>query len=184
MSKKAPKIKATPELVEKTSKSSQISDLVKLADIFSRASAGRSFEVQLPLFCPVKVEKGYRKHNIPVGTRLRTEGIYIGRKQGLIFQFSPVGGMDRQGDEVQLIEVQWPDIKNVMDDLVETLDDYCPTTASDLIEPLDDKVRSIIDAKPGMHKVLSQGFDLAMKRSKEAADGLMVEGLEGFGEWS
>ena len=184
MSKNAPQIKATPELVEKASKSAQIMDLVTLADIFSRASAGRSFEVQFPLFTAVKVDKGYRKHNIPVGTRLRTEGIYIGRKQGLIFQFSPVGDLDRQGEKVHLIEAQWGDVQNVMDDLVEVLDDYCPTTANDLIAPLDDKVKSVIDSKPGMHKVLSQGFEMAMKRSKEAADSLSIEGLDGFGEWS
>lgn len=180
MSKKKP----DPTHVEKASKSAQITDLVRLAQVFSRASAGRSFTVNMPLFTAVKVEKGYRKHNIPIGTVVKTEAIYIGKKQGLIFQLRPVEEMMRQGDKVELIEVNWSDMETTMPDLIDALDDYCETYAEDLVRPLDEKVKTLIEKKPGMHAVLSEGFEIAQERARQQATQIEVENAEDFGVWS
>lgn len=175
MAKITPKKKAvtappSPQLVDAASKSKEIAKLVRLARVFSRIGATGPFDVDIPLFASLHIaDKGYRKGNVPVGTRVNTDMVLIGKREGLLFRLIPVDGLQRNGSEqVDFIEVGWDDIVASIPQLflaaAERLDDR------GYVAKLNEQISRAIASNSAMHPVLQAGFAKAQSEEKTDMD--------------
>ena len=97
-SKKPTPLPVTEDAIDKASQTTTIKDLVRLADAFYRVGVRGPFTVELPLFTSCFVggeKKQYRRMQINRGTLFNTERVSLGKKQGLIFAFTPAAALDR-----------------------------------------------------------------------------------------
>lgn len=157
----------TPEQIAAAAKTSVIQDLVSLASAFSRAGIHGPFATELPILtsCQVK-EKGYRRHNVPIGTIVNAETIRIGARDGLIFVMPIVGEWTCDKGPVDWIELGWDDVVNIFADLSERIEGYLDGVK---VPEINAKVKSAIARNKAMHKILSDGFTLAQRDKKENA---------------
>lgn len=163
-------------IIAAAARSSEIAQLVRLARVFIRAGAQGPFEVAIPLFASQHiVGKGYRKGNIPVGTRVNTDIVRIGKRDGLLFRLIPVDGLKRNGNEqVEFIEVTWSDIVASIPDLyvetAERLDD------KDFVTRLEAQITGAIKKNESIHPILEAGFAKAQEEEKqELSDETMTD---------
>ena len=106
---------------------------------------------------------GFRKGNIPVGSRMTTDIVRIGKREGLIFRFGCLDEFKRNGEAVEYVEVSWPDIVNTMPGLHAVLIELL---GAKFIDELDATLRSVVGKNPSMHAVLEQGFIKAQNDEK------------------
>jgi hypothetical protein len=180
---KAPKPKALPVTSESIGKAAQtgtIKDLVKLADAFHRVGILGPFKLELPLFCSMWItEKAqYRRGNVTIGAAFNTDRVSLGKKQGLIFAFTPAGPLDRNGEKVERIEIGWDDIVNNFADLADQIEEKL---GGRNVAEINDALKAAIARNPSMHAILTKGFDLAQVHSKEEASSDQLEEIPGFG---
>lgn len=163
--RKAPASIVTPDMVDKASRTTTVTDLVKLAEAFARAGAHGPYSIELPLLtaCAVK-EKGYRRHNVPSGTRVNAGRITIGKRNGLIFVLPIEGEWVCDKGPVEWIELSWDDIINSFSDLAERVEGYLDGTNVTAIQTA---VVDAINRNPAMHKILSEGFVVAQEHKKQ-----------------
>lgn len=166
----------SPELVAAAAKTSEIAKLVRLARVFIRVGAQGPFEVSIPLFASQHIAgKGYRKGNVPVGTRLNTDVVRIGKRDGLLFRLIPVDGLVRNGNEqVEFIEVTW-------DDIVASIPDIYMETAArlderDFVKNLNAALVAAVKKNESVHPILEAGFAKAQEEEKtELSDETMTD---------
>lgn len=164
--KKTPAPPPSPQHIEAAAKSKEITQLVRLARVFTRIGATGPFDIEIPLFASLHVAgKGYRKGNVPVGTRINTDVVLIGKRDGLLFRLIPVDGLKRNGsEEVEFIEVGWQDIVGSIPSLflaaAERLDDRGYVTK------LNEQISRVITANSAMHPILQAGFAKAQSEEK------------------
>ncbi|MGE8141811.1 hypothetical protein ACQKOE_07535 [Novosphingobium sp. NPDC080210] len=166
----------SPALVAAAAKSTEIAKLVRLARVFIRVGAQGPFEVSIPLFASQHIAgKGYRKGNVPVGTRLNTDIVRLGKRDGLLFRLIPVDGLVRNGNEqVEFIEVNW-------DDIVASIPDIYMETAArlderDFVKNLDAALVAAIKQNDSIHPILEAGFAKAQEEEKaEMSDETMTD---------
>lgn len=153
-----------PQQIAAASKTGEVQSLIRLARVITRIGAQGPFTVDLPLFAALQVaNKGFRKGNVPVGTRVNTDTVRIGKREGLIFRLVPVDGLKRNGNEdVEFIEVSWTDLGNSVPELVTLAGERLDFSVSDL----DAKIRKMIEANPSMHGIIEQGFLKAQEDEK------------------
>lgn len=149
----------------------EIKNMVILARHFLRAGAVSTFNVDIPLQTSVYVkDKGYRRANVPAGSGLVPEEIYIGKKQGLIFRFKPASEIKRDGAPIEFVEMSWDDLVGSIPELHVKLNEFLPGgDASRFVWLIDKGIRSAIDKNPSIHAVLSDGFKKAQEDEREAA---------------
>lgn len=167
-----------------TSKAGVIRRLVRLANNFVRLGARGSLGIGLPLHTSIEIlGKGYRKMSLPASTRLITEQVIIGKRDGLIFRFSPETPLARNGENVAAIECKWEDVIDAIPELYERLNEYYDGEAIKVINDLDEEVKAKIVANPAMHKILKDGLRSALEDASVHFKQEEVESNELFGQW-
>lgn len=170
-----PKKKAEPvtsAMVTKASNSTIVKDLICLATAFTRAGIKGPFEFVLPVLTSVSVkDKGYRRHNVPMGTLVNAGEIKIGKRDGLIFIMPVVNDWVCDKGPVEWVELGWDDLVNCFDyfpDMI--LESYLAAGATERnIAMLNNNVRGAINTNAGMHRVLNEGFAIAQTRKRNVA---------------
>ncbi|MCG7348893.1 hypothetical protein [Sphingomonas sp. ACRSK] len=167
--KKAAAVPVTPEMIDKAARTTTVKDLVKLAEAFVRAGAHGPFPTELPIFGPCAVRKPeegvvYRRHNIPVGTRVNASKITIGKRDGLIFVLPIEGEWVCDKGPVEWIELGWDDVINSFADLADRIEGYLDGVK---VAEIQASVKDAIAKNPAMHKILTEGFVLAQTHKKE-----------------
>lgn len=152
-------------MIDKAAKTSVVKDLVTLAEAFARAGAHGPFPTELPIHaaCSVK-EKGYRRHHVPLGTRVSAGMIRIGKQAGLIFVLPVDGEWMCDKGPVEWIELSWDDIINSFSSLADRIEGYLDGVKVGEIQA---SVLDAIKRNGAMHKILSEGFALAQQHKKE-----------------
>ncbi|SFJ49548.1 hypothetical protein SAMN03159338_1563 [Sphingomonas sp. NFR04] len=165
MSKKAPAVQVTADMISKAANTSTVKDLVKLAAAFARASVHGPYPVELPILCACAVkEKGYRRHSVPTGTRVNAKEIRLGKRDGLIFVMPVDGEWVCDKGPVEWIELAWDDIINCFGDLAERVESYLDGAK---VADIQAAVVDAIKKNAAMHKILSEGFVVAQQDKKE-----------------
>lgn len=169
----------TAAQIEAASQTNVIQDLVRLADAYVRAGVHGPFTTELPIHtaCSVK-EKGYRKHHVPVGTRVNVETVRIGARDGLIFVMPIVGEWVCDKGPVEWIEMGWADLEAIFADLSDRIEGYLDGLK---VTDIDAKVKDAITRNKAMHKILSEGFTHAQQHKKENATTDALESNPLFG---
>ncbi len=179
--KKAPIPAPTEQHIALAAKTPEISKLVRLARVFTRVGARGPFSVDIPLFCSMFMgEKGYRKGNVPVDTRLQTLEVLVGKRAGLIFRFKPVGQLLREGEPVEAVEMGWEDIVGTMPELCVQLATFLDDT---YVAELDKGIKAVIAKNPAMHGVIAGGFSKAQSEEKEDVSQEELEANENWGQF-
>jgi hypothetical protein len=186
---KKPKPKPLPvttETIGKAADTNAIKALVALGDAFNRVALHGPFATELPMFCSTFVggeKQQYRKHSIPIGTRFMPDKISMGKKQGLIFSFTPEGQLQREGHPIDRAEIGWDDVINHFGDLADKIEERLNRNREQaiLVESIDTQIKAVIAKNPSMHKILTEGFALAQVHSKQAANDDSMEEIPGFG---
>lgn len=180
---KKPKTPVAPpsdQIVTAASKTPEIANLLRLARVFARLGVRDDFTLDIPLFCSMFVTgKGFRRGNVPLNTRMRPELVMIGKREGLIFRFTPVTEVKRNTEAVEYIEVTWADIVNTMPALHAEMIDLLGD--KDFVGVLDEKIKKVISANASMHSILTKGFTKAQEDEREAVDQETIEDNPLFG---
>lgn len=158
-------VQVTAEMIDKAARTSTVINLVKLAEAFARAGAHGPYPTELPIHAAVHVkEKGYRRHHVPLGTRVTANKINIGKRDGLIFVLPVEGDWVCDKGLVEWIELSWDDIINSFGDFADRVDGYLDGIS---VKEIDASVRDAISKNPAMHKILSEGFAVAQTHKKQ-----------------
>lgn len=176
----------TTETIAKAADTNAIKAVVAVADAFNRVSLDGPFETALPSFVSVFVggsKQSYRKLNIKMGERFEPLEITMGKKQGLIFSFKPVGSIVRDGCPVERIELTWDDVIDIFGDMADKIEERLNRHREEkiLVEAINVQIKDVVAKNPSMHKILSEGFALAHIHSKQSANDDRLEEIPGFG---
>jgi hypothetical protein len=117
---------------------------------------------------------------VGIGQKFATEAVSLGKKQGLIFAFKPVGTLERNGETVERVEMGWDDVVNSFADLADRIEEKMD---GKLVTDINTALKAAIDRNPSMHKILSEGFRVAQTHSKTDAADEQLEQIEGFGSF-
>lgn len=176
----------TTEAIGKAAGTNAIRALVALADAFNRVALHGPFGNELPMLCSAFVggeKQQYRKLNIQIGTRFMPSQITMGKKQGLIFIFTPHSPLQREGLPVERIEISWDDLINNFGDLADKIEERLNRDREQpvLVAAIDSQIKAVIAKNPSMHKILTEGFSVAQTHAKQEASDDSMEEIPGFG---
>jgi hypothetical protein len=187
---KKPKPKPLPvtaENIGKAAKTNSMKALVALSEAVNRVALHGPFATELPLFCsvyiPSKAPNGFRRMNINIGTKFMPDKVFLGKKSGLIFSFTPTVAMQREGEAVERIEMGWDDVINHFGDLADKIEARLNQNRQEpvLVSAIDRQIKAVIGKNPSMHKILTEGFGLAQVQAKQDATDDSMEEIPGFG---
>jgi hypothetical protein len=170
----------TQEQINRAATSSFMSDLVAVAKAFGRAGINAPFTVALPQLVQgwVKEKDGYRKISIKAGAKFDVERITLGKKAGLLFCFVPKGEPVADKDNPAWIELEWDDVINAFGDLADDVDQrLAPITVANV----NGRLKDIIKANAGMHRILMGGFAQAFTNARDQAQDDELMALPGAG---
>lgn len=185
--KKPAPLPVTAENIGKAAQTNSIKALVALADTMNRVALHGPFPTELPMFCsvylPNKQPNGYRKMNIGIGTKFMPDKVFLGKKSGLIFSFTPAASLQREGENVERIEIGWDDLINSFGDLADKIEERLNQNRQEplLVENINSAIKAVIAKNPSMHKILTEGFALAQVHAKQEASDDSMEEIPGFG---
>lgn len=175
---------ATPERVQLAAKTSAIAQLVELANVFARASVFGPFEVEMPLIAAVEIENyGVRRKPIPAHCHLSATKIVLGKRDGLIFKFAPVGSIKCDRGEIKEIDMLWDDVVNSLPGLYERMEMVLGADTNAAVKQCDATIKGAIAANPSMHKILSDGFALALEEELRKSHSEALENNPLFGSF-
>jgi hypothetical protein len=187
--KDAPKVKPLPvtkEGIKMASETNAIKALVALADAYSRTALDGPFPTELPSFVSVFVggeKQSYRKMNLGMGVKLMPDRISLGKRCGLIFAFKPHEKLERDGQPVDRIELNWDDVINYFGPLADKIEERLNRNREEsiLVSAINNQIKGVIELNPSMHKILIEGFALAQQQAREDANDESLEEIPGFG---
>lgn len=176
----------TTDAIAKAADTNAIKALTALADAFNRIALDGPFITELPMFVSVFVagnKNAYRRMNFGIGESFMPEKLSLGKKAGIIFSFKPSKPIEREGQPVERIEVNWDDVINYFGDLPDKIEERLNRNreTSILVAAINKQIQAVIDKNPSMHKILTEGFELAQVHAKQNAQDDRLEEIPGFG---
>jgi hypothetical protein len=189
--KKKPSGPPAPEHIEAAAKTASVKHLVWLADAYHRVGARGPVQTQIPLFVAGEVEgKGYRRFNLAEDTWLETEGMRVGKREGLIFRFRPKVAMQRKSsrgelEKIEAVEMSWSDICDVFPSLANDIEQRILDVRQVKlrIDDLDKEIKSVIQKNGQMHGIITEGFKKAQELAKSQANDDVLEHIPGYGSF-
>lgn len=189
MATKKPKPKPLPvttETIAKAAQTNAIRALVALADAFNRVALHGPFATELPMFVSAFIggeKQQYRKMNVGIGVKFTPDQISMGKKQGLIFSFIPHAKLEREGHPVDRVELSWDDVINYFETLADQIEERLNRDREEtiLVVSINQQIKDVIAKNPSMHKILTEGFNVAQMHAKQAANDDSMEEIPGFG---
>lgn len=186
---KKPKPKAIPvttEAIGKAAGTNAIKALVALADAFNRVALHGPFKTQLRMFCSAYVggeKQSYRKMEFGMDIPFMPAQISMGKKQGLIFSFTPHAPLNREGHPIERVEIGWDDLINNFGDLADKIEERLNRDREYpiLVKSIDEQIKAVIAKNPSMHKILTEGFTVAQTHAKQEASDDSMEEIPGYG---